>query len=123
MINVNTDHILSVKVHYAKPATWFRWREYVPKKKWLFWTIQEEQAEGWYYYDELVTEDYILNESPRKDYVFKDTDGTICDKPYVQIMTLGGKHTQSYYTWFNTDKVAEEYAQEISQKFPHITLL
>lgn len=123
---INTDKIISLIVHPSKPTTWFKWRQHVPKEKWLFFTIQKEEPEGWYDYGALVTEDYILNESSRKDYLFRNPHSpqnkSIWDKPFVEIVTQGGKYTDSSYVYFNTDEDAQNYAKDISNSFSHITL-
>lgn len=123
---INTDKIISIKVHQSKPTTWFHWREGRRKKKFLFLTIQKEEPEGWCNYGSPVTEDYILKESSRKDYLFKNPSAphnkSIWDKPFVEIITVGGKYTDSSYVYFNTDEEAKNFAKDIFERFPHIII-
>jgi len=124
---INTDKIVNLQIHLSKPTHWFHWREGRREKKFLFWTIQKEQPEGWYSYGDPVTEDYILKESSRKDYLFKNPSAphnkSIWDKPFVEIRTVGGKYMDSSYVYFNTDQDAQKYAQDISKNFPHIEII
>lgn len=124
--HIATDKIIHVTVNKSRLSFRFVWKDYAPPKTFLGIVISKEKEAGWRNYDDfsgdLVTEDYIFNKSLYKNSLFKksDTDPHFCiyEKPSVNI--VGRYHSATQF--FSTDEEAEKYAEEIAEKFTHITI-
>lgn len=122
---INTEKILRVKLDFATQSTRYKWMNEIPKKKFLWFTLQKPIPAGWYdsWYHKSLEEDDILTTNKT---VYKNKNVlhqfSIWDKPKVEITSQSGKYTYTDSLWFDTDAEAAQFAKEITDKFPHIKI-
>lgn len=130
---VCVDNIISVHFNKEQDESYYRWvpvKRYLVRKTWYnFWSPKIEIAEGGYYnglenikLKEL--DDYLQSKYPGR-YKFKKNAslnegplGTLFQRAYVHVKTLGGKYTQSYCTYYNSDEEALAAIAEIEKQYP-----
>ena len=124
---INSEKIKSVSVTLSKRNTWFFYSEPKPLIKGLFGIIKQRHKEGGYYcnYNERVYETEVeIVKSSEMDLVHRPNEPEgqrIWYKAKVCIIT--GDKDGTHMVYFDEDKDALDYAEEISTRFEHIKMV
>jgi hypothetical protein len=131
----NVDNIISIEFkkeepHYSNSGyTWMDVFEVWEKENPLyFWKPKTKRLVGGcyvggYYGNQsiLSLKDVIDNNScklVKTGALGEGPDGTIFSKSTVIIKTIGGKYTNDYYNYFDSDKEALNFLKEFEDKYP-----
>jgi hypothetical protein len=126
---INATHIIRVTVRDKQRNNRFNWHEAILPKSGNFFGFGEVKGRsaGWYEYISTPYEEkYMLDTLGRHRFKIDysgEPNGIIVEKPRVEVETIGGKYTNTEYTWFDTYEEALESAKSIAEEFPHIILI
>lgn len=130
---VCVDNVISVNFYKESIQNYYRWvpvTTYLVRKSWYnFWSPKIEISEGGYYHgietrkiDKI--EDYLKEKYNNRFKFVKDSVlnegplGTLHQNACVHVKSIGGKYTEDFYTYYNSDEEALNVIENIESTYP-----